>query len=171
MWPHFFSLLVYRSSFPSFLSFYLSLLLSFIFGHLSISISYWHALFFFASFLSFSHLITHICFWLCLSSFKRAEIRFNIHYQNAYANAFLELLRLSSISQYREYKSWGRHCHCAAALRSLIRRHMPLRRSVGDIKAFQNNFAFIISTETCFWLKRVSDHIFFRRFRKAFLTP
>ena len=25
------------------------------------------------------------------------------------------------------------------------------------IKAFQNNFAFIISTETCFWLKRVSD--------------
>ena len=25
------------------------------------------------------------------------------------------------------------------------------------VKAFQNNFAFIISTETCFWLKRVSD--------------
>ena len=40
------------------------------------------------------------------------------------------------------------------------------------VKAFQNNFAFIISTETCFWLKRVScrSH-FFRRFRKAFLTP
>ena len=38
---------------------------------------------------------------------------------------------------------------------------MPLRRSVGDIKAFQNNFAFIISTETGFWLKRISDHTFF----------
>ena len=25
------------------------------------------------------------------------------------------------------------------------------------VKAFQNNFPFIISTETCFWLKRVSD--------------
>ena len=25
------------------------------------------------------------------------------------------------------------------------------------VKAFQNNFAFIISTEMCFWLKRVSD--------------
>ena len=25
------------------------------------------------------------------------------------------------------------------------------------VKAFQNNFALIISTETCFWLKRVSD--------------
>ena len=25
------------------------------------------------------------------------------------------------------------------------------------VKAFQNNFVFIISTETCFWLKRVSD--------------
>ena len=109
--------------------------------------------------------------WLCFSSLPRVETRFNFHYQNAYANAFLGLLRLSSISQYREYESRGRPCHCAAALRSLIRRHMPLRRLVGDIKAFQKNFAFIISTETCFWLKRVSDRTFFGRFRKAFLTP
>ena len=63
--------------------------------------------------------------WLCLSSFPRVETRLNTHYQNAYANAFLELLRLSSISQYREYESRGRPCHCAAALRSLIRKHMP----------------------------------------------
>ena len=31
-------------------------------------------------------------------------------------------------------------------------------RSVGDINTYQNSFAFIISAETCFWLKRVSDH-------------
>ena len=55
---------------------------------------------------------------LCLSSFPRVEARFNTHYQNAYmymymyANAFLQLLRLSSISQYREYESRGRPCHC-----------------------------------------------------------
>ena len=30
---------------------------------------------------------------LCLSSFPRVETRFNTHYQNAYANAFLKLLR------------------------------------------------------------------------------
>ena len=35
---------------------------------------------------------------LCLSSFPRVETRFNTHYQNAYANAFLELLNLSSNS-------------------------------------------------------------------------
>ena len=47
----------------------------------------------------------------------------------------------------------------------------PLRtctcRSVGDIKAFQNNFAFIISKETCFWLKRVTDRTFFSAFQKG----
>ena len=58
---------------------------------------------------------------------KSIEIRFNTHYQNAYANAcrnaFLELLRLSSIYQYREYESRGRLCHCGAALRNFIRKH------------------------------------------------
>ena len=34
------------------------------------------------------------------------EIRFNTHNQNALANAFLELLRLSSISQYHKYESY-----------------------------------------------------------------
>ena len=52
----------------------------------------------------------------------------------------------------------------------LCRGH-AFRRSVGDIKALQNNFAFIISTETCFCLKRLSDRTFFRLFRKAFLNP
>ena len=42
--------------------------------------------------------------------------------------------------------------------------------SVGDTKAFQNNFAFIISIETCLWLKRVSVRTFWR-FIKAFPTP
>ena len=108
---------------------------------------------------------------LCLSSFPRVETRFNTHYQNAYANAFrnafLELLRLSSnsiASTSREEGLVTAHLHCAVWPVE-YRDHTPLRRSVatvGDnIKAFQNNFAFIISTETCFWLKRVSDRTFF----------
>ena len=44
-----------------------------------------------------------------------------ILYANAFQNAFLELLRII-IERYREYESWGRPCHCAAALRSLTRR-------------------------------------------------
>ena len=58
---------------------------------------------------------------------------------------------------------------CSAQFDPWSRDHVgraPLRRSVGDINAFQNDFAFIISTETCFWLKRVSDRTFL-----AFLTP
>ena len=87
---------------------------------------------------------TETCFWLkrvsdrtlaLLSSFPRVETRFNTHYQNAFANAFrnafLELLCLSSISQYREYESRGRLCHCGAAMRNFIRNTMHL-------KAFQN---------------------------------
>ena len=52
--------------------------------------------------------------------FPELKTRFNIHYQNAYANPFrnefLELLRLSWNSN-REYESRGRPCHCATALR------------------------------------------------------
>ena len=119
---------------------------------------------------------TETCFWLkrvsdrTLAVFSSLETRFNTHNQiairnrNAFRNAFLELSRLSSISQYREYGSPGMFCHCGAALRNFIRNTMHL-------KAFQNSFAFITSTEACFWLKRVSDRPFFPRFRKAFLTP
>ena len=39
------------------------------------------------------------------------------------------------------------------------------------IYAFQNDFAFIISTETCFWLKRVTDRDFFSAFQKGFSNP
>ena len=43
-----------------------------------------------------------------LSPFPRVETRFNTHNQNAFANAFrnafLELLRLSSISQNHDYE-------------------------------------------------------------------
>ena len=73
------------------------------------------------------------------------------------------------IELYREYESRGRPCHCAAAFAQFdpwSRDHVgraPSCRSVGDIKVFQNDFAFIISTETCFWLKGVSDRTFFRR--------
>ena len=106
---------------------------------------------------------TETCFWLkrvsdrTLAVFSSLETRFNTHNQianrNAFRNAFLELLCLSLISQYREYESRGRLCHCGAALRNFIRNTMHL-------KAFQNSFAFITSTEACFWLKRVSDRLF-----------
>ena len=50
-------------------------------------------------------LITHR---VRLSPFPRVESRFNTHNQNAFANAFrnafLELLRLSSISQNHDYR-------------------------------------------------------------------
>ena len=90
-----------------------------------------------------------------------AQTRFRSHlgciflFRNSFQNAFLELSRLSSISQYREYGSPGMFCHCGAALRNFIRNTMHL-------KAFQNSFAFITSTEACFWLKRVSDRPVFR---------
>ena len=98
---------------------------------------------------------TKTCFWLkrdvsdrTLAVFSSLETRFNTHNQitirNVFRNAFRELLRLSSISQYREYESRGRLCHCSgAALRNFIRNTMHL-------KAFQNSFAFITSTEACF---------------------
>ena len=110
---------------------------------------------------------TETCFWLkrvsncTLAVFSSLETRFNTHNQIAIRNAFLELLRLSSISQYREYESRGRLCHCGAALRNFIRNTMHL-------KAFQNSFAFITSTEACFWLKRVSDRPFFRVSERRF---
>ena len=42
-----------------------------------------------------------------LSPFPRVETRFNTHNQNAFANAFLELLRLSSISQNHDYELYS----------------------------------------------------------------
>ena len=73
---------------------------------------------------------TETCFWLkrvsdrTLAVFSSLETRFNTHNQiairNAFRNAFLELSRLSSIFQYREYESRGRLCHCGAALRNFI---------------------------------------------------
>ena len=103
---------------------------------------------------------TETCFWLkrvsdrTLAVFSSLETRFNTHnqkaFRNAFRNAFLELLRLSSISQYP-----GRLSHYGAALRNFIRNTMHL-------KAFQNNSALITSRETYFWLKRVSDRPLFR---------
>ena len=123
---------------------------------------------------SISDLHAKVTFRLCLSFFPRVETRFNTHYQNAYANAFHELLRLSSnsiASTSREEGLVTAQLHCAVwpVEHRSCRAHAS--RSVGDIKAFQNNFAFITCTEMCFWLKRVSDRTFFLHFRKAFLTP
>ena len=42
--------------------------------------------------------------WVRLSPFPRVETRFNTHNQNAFANAFRKLLRLSSISQNHDYE-------------------------------------------------------------------
>ena len=102
---------------------------------------------------------------LHLAVFSSLETRFNTHNQitirNTFRNAFLELSRLSSISQYREYEECQECFHCGAALRNFIRNTMHL-------KAFQNNFAFISSTETCFWLNCVSDRPFFRVSERRF---
>ena len=54
----------------------------------------------------------------CISSL---ETRFNTYNQNAFRNAFLELLRLSSISQYREYEE----CQECWSLRSCIAQFHP----------------------------------------------
>ena len=95
-----------------------------------------------------------------------------------YANAFLKLLRLSSNS-IASYKSRGRHCHCAAELRSLTRRadiiklyrHTPLRRSVGDIKGVSKLLCVYHLYRNVFLAQtRIRLH-FFWRFRKVFVTP
>ena len=48
-----------------------------------------------------------------LSSFPRVQTRFNTHYQNAYANAFLELLRFIIASTRREEGLVTAQLHCA----------------------------------------------------------
>ena len=79
---------------------------------------------------------TETCFWLkrvsdrTLAVFPLLETRFNTHNQNAFRNAFLELLRLSSISQCREYGSPGMFCHCGAALRNFIRNTIHSRHTI-----------------------------------------
>ena len=88
----------------------------------------------------------------CLNSFPNA---FPNAFPTRFQTPFFELSRLSSISQYREYEECQECFHCGAALRNFIRNTMHLN-------AFQNSFAFISSTEACFWLKRVSDRPFFR---------
>ena len=89
---------------------------------------------------------------LCLSSFPRVETRFSnccVYHRISRVRVERKALSLRScIAQFDPHSS----SHVG---------HTPLRKSVGDIKAFQNNFPFIISTETCFWLKRVSDCTFF----------
>ena len=104
--------------------------------------------------------------------FPKLETRFNTNYQNVHANAFrnvfLELLRLLSTSIAIVWVA-----RKALSLRSCIAQfdpwskdhagRAPLRKSVGDINVFQNDFAFIISTETCFSR--------FRSLFSAFLTP
>ena len=98
-----------------------------------------------------------------------AQTRFRYHlgcinsFPNAFRNAFLELSRLSSISQYREYEECQECFHCGAALRNFFRNTIHLN-------AFQNSFAFISSTEACFWLKRVSDRPF-SAFEKGVSIP
>ena len=44
--------------------------------------------------------------WAAFIPFPKSKTRFNTHNQHAFANAFLELLRLSSISQYHECESY-----------------------------------------------------------------
>ena len=60
------------------------------------------------------------CLRVRLSPFPRVETRFYTHFQNAFANAFLELLRLSS--NYRD------ECLATAQLHCAVDPYMPLRR-------------------------------------------
>ena len=53
------------------------------------------------------------------------------------------------------------------SLRSCITQFI---RNTMHLKAFQNSFAFITSTEACFWLKRVSDRPF-SEFQKGVSSP
>ena len=129
--------------------------------------------------LDFSHwsMTTHL--GLCLSSFPRVETRFNTHYQNAYANAFrnafLELLRLSShsiASTSREEGLVTAQLHCAVwpveqrscrahAFTLVGRRYKGVSKQLCVYQLYRN--VFLAQT-------RIRSH-FFRRFRKAFLTP
>ena len=100
--------------------------------------------------------------------FPKLETRFNTPIKTC-----MQTPSVTSFSScvYHRTLSWVRVERKALSLRSCIaqfypwsRGHVgrsPLRRSVRDIKAFQNDFAFIISTETCFWLKRIPDCTFF----------
>ena len=102
-------------------------------------LSSWLWFFLFCSCMGFGDKRGYRSLRLCLSSFPRVETCFNTHYQNAYSNtfrnAFLELLRLSTLSRV-EYESRGRPCHCAAALRSL-RAEIMEGVSVRDLRRFK----------------------------------
>ena len=117
---------------------------------------------------------SYVKFRLCLSSFPRIATRFNTHYQNAYANAFrnafLELLRLSRVRVERKALSLR---SCIAQFDPWSRDHVgrsPLRRSFGNIKAFQNNFAFIIYRNVFLAQTRIRSH-FFSAFQKGVSNP
>ena len=56
----------------------------------------------------------------------------------------------------------------ALSLRSLIHRHVPSRRSVGDVKPFQNNCAFIISTVSSSNTYQIT---LFSAFQKGVINP
>ena len=70
--------------------------------------------------------------------------------------AWLDEFQLCIIRKHINHTSWNKydnsntsHNFCPLFQGSFFLGHI--------VKAFQNNFVFIISTETCFWLKRVSD--------------
>ena len=75
-------------------------------------------------------------------------------YHRTLSRVRVERKALSLRSCIAQFDPWSCRDHVGRA---------PLRRSVRDINTFQNDCV-IISTETCFWLKHVSNHTFFWRF-------
>ena len=112
--------------------------------------------------------------------FPKLETRFNTHYQNAYANTPSET-RFSSCCVYHWTLSRVRVARKALSLRSCIaqfdpwsRDHVgrvPSRRSIGDINVFQKWLCVYHLYRNVFLAQRRFRSHFFRRFRKAFLTP
>ena len=94
-------------------------------------------------------------------------------FENAFSRVCLRFIIDLSVSRVRvERKALS--THCAAALRSLIRRHMPLRRLVGDIKGvFQKQLLRLSSLQNVFLAQNAYQiTLFFWRFQKrAFSKP
>ena len=94
--------------------------------------------------------------YMYLKVAQNGFLTFNLVKTMLLSEAWLDEFQLCIIRNHINHTSWNKYDNS---------KHIPQLLSIvlgffflGHIvKAFQNNFAFIISTETCLWLKRVSD--------------
>ena len=110
---------------------------------------------------------TETCFWLKRVSDRTLAVatRFNTHNQiairNAFRNAFLDLSRLSSISQYREYEKCQECFHCGAEFHPKHNAFKGVLKQLCVYLLYRNVFLAQLRIRSPF----------FPRFRKEFLTP